>query len=119
MSKEQVDLDINNYNYEELLLIFNITNNNRIDENKNKINRNMIKIKESFPEQIYYFYYKAKIIIFIIYELHENGFIKNLDDEMRIQNFIEKISSIPDFEMYQENELFQFLTNNNYCQLKN
>jgi len=113
MSTDQVDLDISNYNYEELLFIFKIKNNNKIDENKNKINKNIDKIRTSFPEQIFNFYYKAKVIIFIIYDLYEHGFIKNLDDEMRIQYFIEKIVNITDFEVHQEKELFTFLTTNN------
>lgn len=109
MTTKEVDIDITNYTYEELLDIYKIKDNNKVDENRMKIRKILISVKESFPEEIYIFYYKAKILLFTIYNLYEHNIIKNLKDEMKIQYIMEKIINFPNFEMYNENDLIQFL----------
>ena len=88
-----MDLDINNYNYNELLVLFNLEKDGNIDINK--IKTKMKIIKEQLGREYYVFYMKAVKIILVIYDLKKYNIMQKDD----IRYYVEKIKKIPAFEM--------------------
>jgi hypothetical protein len=111
MSTNDVDLDIDNYEYHELLNIFHIEDKYNIEDNINKIHNKINKVKNAMPENIFIFYLKAKTIILTIYQLIDNKFIKNVDDKNAIYYYTEKIKTVKSFENYYEEDLISLLIN--------
>ena len=73
-----IDLDINNYNFNELLNIFKINDNsndkNSIDKNMQKIKKYCSLVKNKYPDDnIQSFYLKASKIIECIYNLFNSN----------------------------------------------
>ena len=95
-----IDTDILNYNYEELLSIFKLTNMKTIDSAK--LERKLLNIKERFSEEIYYFYFKAYKILLCIFQM-------NLDDNEQADFFINKIKKVRSFEAFGTNELITLI----------
>ena len=110
MSNSEVDLDIDHYTFHELFDIFKIKNKFKIHDNKNKIESHLKKIKGVFPEEIYHFYYKAKTLLFTIFQLCEENYVDHLEDEPGIYNYINKLKNIDNFENYEIDKLIQMLT---------
>lgn len=107
---DQVDLDINNYSLEELFSIFKIENKYKIHDNTNKINSRIEKIKNKYPEEVMMFYQKAKKILLTIYQLRNENYLDDLDDDKNIYFFIDKLKSIPNFEFQDADDLVLMLT---------
>ena len=63
---ENVDLDINSYSYDELLVLFKLKEVSNRDYLSSQLEKKMAQIKEKYPENIQHFYYKGKIIILAI-----------------------------------------------------
>jgi len=98
-----IDLDINNYKYDELLGLFSISQ--EYDEsNINIINDKLKQIKKKFPDY-YDFYNKAQKLIFCIYYLN-NKLNKNVED---IDEIINKIKKIKYFDSYSSEDLIEKL----------
>ena len=68
MNKLNIDTDILNYNYEELLSIFKLTNLKTTDHAQ--LNKKLLNIKENFSEDIYSFYFKAYKILLCIFQMN-------------------------------------------------
>ena len=83
------DLNINNYNYNELCNIFKI---------------------ESTDEKIYIFYYKSNLIILSILSLLENNIIKNTNE---IDKYVKQIIGLQNLEKYTEVDLVNQIINMN------
>ena len=66
MSNNNIDLDINSYDFFELLNIYHLSNDNNY-ENLNKIEDKLKLIKTKFSSDIYSFYLKASKLIIYIY----------------------------------------------------
>jgi hypothetical protein len=94
-----VDLDISNYNYQDLLNIFKLDNNNS-EENISKIKKKCLLAKNKFSSDIYNFYLKAYKIINCIYYLFNNNIILRVDDADKINFYVDKIKEIKSFEKY-------------------
>jgi hypothetical protein len=69
MSNLDIDLDIDNYTYNDLLHLFKIHNKFKVNENKNKIEKHYQKIKNIVSPEINQFFIKAKNILLTIYQL--------------------------------------------------
>ena len=95
-----IDTDILNYNYDELLSIFKLTNMKTIDSAK--LERKLLNIKERFTEEIYYFYFKAYKILLCIFQM-------NLEDNEQADFFINKIKKVRSFEAFGTNELITLI----------
>ena len=93
-----IDLNIKNYNFSDILLLFNITNIHDKVNNLKLINEKLIIIKNNFDQNIYIFYIKSYKLIFFIYKLYEKHIILSLDDFNTINNIIKKITDIQSFE---------------------
>jgi hypothetical protein len=98
-----VDLNINNYNYEELLALFKIENADDREYILHKIDYKLGTIKTKVPKNIYDFYHKAKLVLITIYDILSNKIIK---DNTEIDTCLSKIRTIPNIENFNENELY-------------
>jgi hypothetical protein len=96
-----IDLDLDNYDYVDLLKIFKITNE-ASSANKTKLERTLQKIKEQFKDQpeIYSFYYKSYKILICIFQLFKNGDIISLENNNQIDYYIDKILDVKSFESF-------------------
>jgi hypothetical protein len=103
------DLNISNYNYNELLNLFKINKNDNRNILSNKIDNTLESIKASYSDNIYNLFYKGKLIILSIYDLIENKLIEQNERE----TFVNKINKIPDLETYDEIKLYNKLININ------
>jgi hypothetical protein len=102
------DLNISNYNYPEILGIFNakraFTQSVITDiEDKLKI------IKQKLTYEYYLFYYKAYRIIFIIHELFKKDVIQDAENINHIEFYVNNIKKINSFENIDISELFDLL----------
>ena len=97
-----IDLDINNYNFEDFLNIFKI-DTNYSEKNISKMKKHCLLVKKNYSNDIYNFYLKAYKIIKCIYYLFNNNIILNLYDYNKINFYIDKIKNIESFENYEEN----------------
>jgi len=101
-----IDLDINNYNFQELLNIFKIENSYS-EENMSKIKNHCLIVKNKFSSDIYRFYLKAYKIVECIYWLFNNNIILNLDDSNKIKFYTDKIKKINNFEKYEDKTIIE------------
>jgi hypothetical protein len=108
MSNNNVDLDINSYNFFELLNIYHLSNDNNY-ENLNKIEDKLKLIKSKFSNDIYSFYLKAARLIIYIYALFEQNYILSMTDTKSIQNYMDKIKKINEYEKYKPNEVINMI----------
>ena len=106
--KNNIDLDINSYDFFELLNIYQISNDTNY-ENLNKIEDKLKLIKSKFPHDIYSFYLKAAKLITFIYTLFEQNYILSLTDTRGIQNYVDKIKKIDHYETYKPNEIINII----------
>jgi hypothetical protein len=104
-----IDLEINNYEFDELLNLFSIPNN--FDKsNFNIVNEKLEKIKRVAPKYYDFFYRASKIIIFI-YDFNDQDILISSDIE-GINKIIEKIRRIERFESYTTNDIIDKLDYN-------
>jgi len=111
MSNNNIDLDINSYDFFELLNIYHLSNDNNY-ENLNKIEDKLKLIKTKFSSDIYSFYLKAARLIIYIYALFEQNYILSMNDTKSIQNYMEKIKKINEYEKYKPNEIINIIVEN-------
>jgi len=107
-----IDLNIQNYNYKELLKVFKL-NADTIetrDQLQCKLNNKIQKIQSHYPPEIYHFYNKGKTIILSIYDFLKN---KIIEGNHEIDTYVNKIISIPDFENKNDSELYKILVDVN------
>lgn len=95
-----IDFDLNNYNFNELINVFSITDSYDVENNINKMQKKVNAIKNKFNNNVYLFYYKCFKTISCIYELYEKNIIFNLDDLENITNYKNIIVNIDSFEKY-------------------
>ena len=114
MNMNQFDLNIDNYDYEEFLRIFKISEiNNQIDY-KNKLERKCENIKDKCSPNIVEFYQKSKNILLSIFSLMNN---KIIQQEYEIHDYIDKIKQMKNLEKYTENDIVNKLINLNNISL--
>ena len=106
----QIDLDINNYDLEELFAIFKIENKYKVRENTIKIKSRIEKIKDKYPEEIVSFYEKAKNILLTIYQLRNENYLDNLEDDHNIYFYMDKLKRMSDVEVQDVDKLVLLLT---------
>ena len=96
-----IDLNIRNYNYKELLNLFKLNETDEISENKEKMNI-IIKIIHSKHPKLDFFYKQCQKVILTIYKMIENN---NIYDKKDIDDYVLKINLIDKFESFNENDL--------------
>jgi len=110
-NNNNIDLDINSYDFFELLNIYHLSNDNNY-ENQNKIEDKLKLIKTKFSSDIYSFYFKAARLITYIYALFEQNYILSMSDTKSIQIYMEKIKKINEYEKYKPNEIINIIVEN-------
>jgi hypothetical protein len=95
---ENIDLNIDNYNYKELLQIFRVGNGTIGEKDYSRMKKKLYDIKTNFSEEIYDFFWKAHIILMTIQYLMKQNKVDNAYKDSNINFYVEKIKSIPHFE---------------------
>lgn len=104
-----IDLNIDNYDYNELLNLFQLPEIYHIG-NVHLIQERLQLIKKNFSKDIYRFYLKSAKIITCMYELLNLGFLSNLSNVITVQKFTEKIKDVNQFEIYDPTDLAKAVT---------
>ena len=102
---DDFDLNLNDYNYQDFLNIFNIHNILNKSENVVKINEKCKNVSSNFKGEIVDFFLKCKMILFTLMDLIETNDIRNIKDDKEINKYINKIKEISYFENYHQEEL--------------
>jgi hypothetical protein len=108
------DLNIYNYNFDELLNLFKINDIGKDDKKfyKYKIDETLFTIKEKYPKEIYDFFRKTKMIILSIFNLLQKNIITSKSE---IENYANYLKNIENLEVYIEkddqDELYKKITN--------
>jgi hypothetical protein len=114
-----VDLNIHNYNFEEMSCLFKIKNTLDIEENEEKISTILKTVKQKYTQDIYSFYLKVSKIILSIYKLFENNILLDPDDESKVAPFVKKIKKTNNYEFLDIDDIVQpFFREYEYKQYK-
>lgn len=108
-----VDLDIQNYKYNELLNLFKIKDLDDKHYFKYIIDEKLQTIKDNYSEEVYEFFYKAKLIILTIFNLIENNVIKNTSE---VDNYLHTIKGLDSLENSTEMDVYNKIINQNNIQ---
>jgi hypothetical protein len=107
------DLNIDNYNYPEILGIFNVGREFKqsvIADIENKIKT----IKQRLTYDYYLFYFKGYKIIFIIHDLYKKNVIQDKTNINYIEYYVNKIKQIDSFEQYELDKIYKILNINTH-----
>ena len=102
---DNIELNINNYNYDEILNIFKINESYNELKYKKKIENIIehIKKQKHFPTNIIKLYNQSQKIIYTIHHAINKNIINNDNEE--IDNFVKKIKYVDNFENYNETDI--------------
>ena len=67
-----IDLNIHNYDFQDLMNIFKIQNYDPKIDYQTKLNRKVQDIRNKYSDDIYSFYNKTKLVLLSIFSLLEN-----------------------------------------------
>jgi hypothetical protein len=95
---ENIDLDIDNYNYKELLQIYQLNSGPVGEKDYNRMKKKLYEIKAKVSDEIYNFFWKSHIIIMTIQYLMKLNKVDNAYKDSNVNYYVEKIKSIPHFE---------------------
>jgi len=119
-TKADFDLNIHNYNFNEMLNLFKIHDIGSDDKKyyKYKMDEKLAGIKEKYSNEIYNFFYKSKMIILSIFNLLHNNIIKNNNNE--IEGYVNYLKNMKNLEVYidREDDLYSKLVNDNQYKIK-
>lgn len=103
MSTIDFDLNIHNYNFNELLSLFKINDIGKDDKKyySHKMDEKLFQIKKNYSKEIYIFFKKTKMIILSIFNLLENNIIK---DNNEIESYVNYLKNIKNLEVYIEKD---------------
>jgi len=103
MSTIDFDLNIHNYNFNELLSLFKINDIGKDDKKyySHKMDEKLFQIKKNYSIEIYNFFKKTKMIILSIFNLLENNIIKNNNE---IESYVNYLKNIKNLEVYIEKD---------------
>jgi len=114
------DLNINNYNFNEMLNLFKISDIGSDDKKyyKYKMDEKLAGIKEKYSNNIYNFFYKSKMIILSIFNLLHNNIIKNNNNE--IEGYVNYLKNMKNLDIYidREDELYNKIVSDNQYKIK-
>jgi len=113
------DLNLNNYNFNEILNLFKIHDIGSDDKKyyKYKMDEKLEGIKEKYSKDIYNFFYKSKMIILSIFNLLHNNIIK---DNNEIEGYVNYLKNLKNLEIYidKEDDLYSKIVNDNQYKIK-
>jgi hypothetical protein len=109
-----IDLNINNYDFNDLLKMFKIKSYDDKKKCDNLLETKYELVKTKFPKEIQNFYLKSKTILKTIIGLFDANKLSK-DDNNGINNYIERIKSVKQFENFNETDLmYKIHIINNY-----
>ena len=109
-----IDLNINNYDFNDLLKMFKIKSYDDKNKCDNLLETKYELVKTKFPKEIQNFYLKSKTILKTIIGLFDANKLSK-DDNNGINNYIERIKSVKQFENFNETDLmYKIHIINNY-----
>jgi hypothetical protein len=95
---DSIDLNIENYNYNDMLNIFKLTHETIGEKEYDGIKKKLYEIRSNFDDEIYNFFWKAHVIIMTVQYLMKQKKVDNAYKNSNINFYVEKIKSIPNFE---------------------
>jgi len=114
------DLNIQNYNFNEMLNLFKIHDIGTDDKKyfKYKMDEKIAGIKEKYAKEIYDFFYKSKMIILSIFNLLHNNIIKN--DNNEIEGYVNYLKNMKNLDIYieREDDLYSKIVKENQYKIK-
>jgi len=108
MATSAIDLDINNYDYYELLQIYKLPATTK-ELNIKKMDAHLATIKSKFPKNIQLFYLKVYKLIVCINKIFKTSGVLHIDNKIQVAYFVNKIKKIRAFEEYDTDELIVLL----------
>jgi hypothetical protein len=102
-----IDLDVNNYNYDDLLQLFKIQDKQK--DNRQLIQEKLLLIQPNVNPDIYNFYKKSSHILDCLYTLFDNNMLLDLNDHKMISYYIDKIKKIENYEKKKSQNILQEL----------
>jgi len=113
------DLNINNYNFNEMLNLFKIHDIGSDDKKyyKHKMDEKLAGIKEKYTKDIYDFFCKSKMIILSIFNLLHNNIIK---DNNEIEGYVNYLKNMKTLNIYldKEDDLYNKIVSENQYKIK-
>jgi hypothetical protein len=106
--QDDKDIDIQNYNYPELLQLFNAKRDFK-QSVMSSIEEKLKTIKKKLTMEYYLFYYQAYRIIHIIHELFKKDVIQDAENINHIEFYVNSVKKIEDFENLEDSEIFEIL----------
>jgi len=103
-----IDLNIDNYTYNDLLNVFRIPNIYSL-ESIDKMTNQLQLIKNNYPNDITHFFTKAYTIITSVFKLHNLNIIKNIENHETVNEYCGQIKRIQHFEKKQPDDIANFL----------
>lgn len=102
---DDIDLNIDNYTYPELLNLFKIDNNYENLQHKARMDKVLNTIQSSFPK-LSSFYSKSSKIISTIFKFFEKGLIENGNEcDTNIDKYLNEIKIIDNFQNMNEYDI--------------
>ena len=103
-----MDLNIDNYNYNDLLNVFKIKNHNSL-ENIEKMDILFDTVKKSYPKEIIGFFTKAYNIVYSIFNLYDQNIITDIENFEVINHYYHKIKNIKNLESKKVEDVITYL----------
>jgi hypothetical protein len=107
------DLNIDNYDFNDLLSVFKITEP-PLKLQIEKKGKKMTDIENKYAPSISIFYKKVFVILSCLGELMDQSFILNMEDDENIYIYIQKIKEVDDYHTKDINELIHIFTNQSF-----
>jgi hypothetical protein len=109
-----IDLNIDNYDFNDLLKMFKIKDYNDKKKCDAALESKYEVVKEKMPKDIQNFYLKSKTILKTIIGLFDSNKLSK-DDHNGINNYMDRIKSVKQFEKFNETDLiYKIQIVNNY-----
>jgi hypothetical protein len=103
-----MDLNIDNYSYEDLLNVLKITNNNSL-ENIDRINNLLADVQKKCSKEIVFFFTKAYNIVSSIFKLQQINLIDSVENFELINDYYYKIKNIKNLEHKKVEQIVSFM----------
>jgi len=108
---DQLDLDLKNYNYDELLALFHIQSSDSRSERMYKISQQLNVLAElSSPQYLLNFYKKCKQVVSTLFDLIENGYVVQ-ENMTNLLESIYEIDAQEDISLFRDTDLYNQLVN--------
>ena len=107
------DLNIDNYDFNDLLSVFKITKP-PLKLQMEKKQKKMTEIENKYAPSISIFYKKVFVILSCLGELMDQSFILSMEDDENIYLYIQKIKEVDNYHTKDINELIHIFTNKSF-----